>query len=95
MAYSGSNIDGAPAAPKVRVAFVSPAAAGADDADPDPGAEPDPVSLAGADVSAAPVDAPGALALDGADDELSLRSELAHAARDTATVAASPATISL
>jgi len=74
------------------VAFVSPAAAGADDADPDPGAEPDPVSLAGADVSAAGVEAPGALV--GA-DELSPRSELAHAARDTATVAASPATISL
>ena len=98
MAYSGSNIEGAPAAPKMNVWSVSPPvppselAGGALDSPPPElagGASEPPVSAAddsGAEVAALGAELAALLLV-----EL-LRSELAQEARDTATVAASPAT---
>src|SRR6478735_3097503 len=95
VAYSGSSTDGAPAAPKVKVWSVSPPPPPLDGA-------ADPVSLPGALSLADPVAAPVSVALAAVVAAvvaaavfvvvLLSRSELAHAASETATVAASPAT---
>ena len=91
VAYSGSSTEGAPAAPKVKVWSVSP---------PPPvspldgAAEPVSLPAAVSDPAAPPESAVVAAAVVAAllVVELLSRSELAHAASETATVAASPAT---